>query len=182
MKKHPKKSYTILDMGCGDGEMLRILSQALKKFPVDFIGVDINKDVLETAKIKSKIYTNITFVHADILRTSLAQSDIVLCTLTLHHFKSREIIPLVKKLAGLSRLAVIINDLQRSGLAYHLFKVFGAVLLSSKIAISDGLVSIRRGFVRQELNRFAFDLNEFKHRIRWKWAFRYEWIVEHYEI
>jgi hypothetical protein len=41
----------------------------------------------------------------------------------------------------------------------------------------DGLISILRGFKREELLRFSEKLNFKKYKIQWKWAFRYQWII-----
>ena len=42
----------------------------------------------------------------------------------------------------------------------------------------DGLVSILRGFKKQELIQFSEKLNFKKYTIHWKWAFRYQWIIQ----
>jgi hypothetical protein len=41
----------------------------------------------------------------------------------------------------------------------------------------DGLISILRGFKKEELLRFSEKLNFKKYKIQWKWAFRYQWII-----
>jgi hypothetical protein len=41
----------------------------------------------------------------------------------------------------------------------------------------DGLVSILRGFKKDELIRFSEKLNLTNYKIQWKWAFRYQWII-----
>jgi hypothetical protein len=40
------------------------------------------------------------------------------------------------------------------------------------------LVSILRGFKKKELQAFSKQLNLTKYTIDWKWAFRYQWIIE----
>jgi hypothetical protein len=47
----------------------------------------------------------------------------------------------------------------------------------NKINDNDGKLSILRGFRKRELVSLAKKMN-FKHySIRWKWAFRYQWII-----
>jgi hypothetical protein len=41
----------------------------------------------------------------------------------------------------------------------------------------DGLVSILRGFKKNELEEFSKKLSLKNYTIRWKWAFRYQWII-----
>ena len=41
----------------------------------------------------------------------------------------------------------------------------------------DGLVSILRGFKKNEIEEFSKKLNLKNYNINWKWAFRYQWII-----
>ena len=41
---------------------------------------------------------------------------------------------------------------------------------------TDGLTSILRGFKRKELEQFSEKING-KSSINWRWAFRYQWII-----
>ena len=43
--------------------------------------------------------------------------------------------------------------------------------------IEDGLTSILRGFKREELESFS-NILQVKPQIKWKWAFRYQWIIQ----
>ena len=43
--------------------------------------------------------------------------------------------------------------------------------------IEDGLISILRGFKREELESFS-NILQVKPQIKWKWAFRYQWIIQ----
>ena len=104
--------------------------------------------------------------------------DIVLCTLTLHHFKDDEIIQLMTVFNANSRVGIVINDLHRSALAYRLFQVLCFVFQLNAMSREDGLVSILRGFKKEELNQFSRKLSFTNYKIQWKWAFRYQWIVK----
>jgi hypothetical protein len=42
---------------------------------------------------------------------------------------------------------------------------------------TDGKLSILRGFKRKELKALARKMNFKNYSIRWKWAFRYQWII-----
>ena len=43
--------------------------------------------------------------------------------------------------------------------------------------IHDGLISVLRGFKRKDLNRISEKINV-KPQISWKWAFRFQWIIQ----
>ena len=181
LSKAEKKSYTILDVGCGDGEMLRKLSKKLrnKGFDCQLVGIDLRDDVLGIAKDKSKFYPDISYEKQDVLTIDRHfECDLVLCTLTMHHFEDDQIDALLKKATEFAKIGIVINDLQRSKMAYWLFKFFSTVFIQTAIAKSDGLTSISKGFLKRELEAFSQKLTKVKHHIEWKWAFRYVWVMQ----
>lgn len=74
-------------------------------------------------------------------------------------------------------LGIVINDLQRSAVAYRLFQVFSRIAGLGNMAKSDGLISILRGFKRKEIEQLSQKLNFNQYTLKWKWAFRYQWII-----
>ncbi|MFD2585546.1 methyltransferase domain-containing protein [Croceitalea marina] len=182
LKSSSYQSYTILDMGCGDGYMLREAALFLRKQDIkaELIGMDLRQDILSIAKEASKDFPEISYVKQDVLALNPEkfQCDVLLCTLTMHHFNNDEISVFLDKFISISRLGVVINDLQRSRLACYLFKVFRFFFLKTKIAKKDGLTSIKSGFLKSELQQFAKKIPNVIHRIEWKWAFRYVWIMQ----
>lgn len=180
--KNPQEQYIIVDMGCGDGNMLREIALYFRKNKLNgvFTGIDLNKNALIIAKETSQNFPEIQFLYQDILQLNESDfpCDILINTLTMHHFTDEQVIVFLKKFTQLSRLAVIINDLERSRWAYYLFHLFSSIFIKTKIAKIDGLLSIRRAFVKQELLVYAQQLPQIQHTIEWKWAFRYLWILQ----
>jgi 2-polyprenyl-3-methyl-5-hydroxy-6-metoxy-1,4-benzoquinol methylase len=173
---------TIVDVGCGNGDMLRTLADYGSKHHLNFrlIGIDANAFAINHARKLSENYTNINYRCEDIFSPPFEglKYDIVLCTLTLHHFKDDEIIRLMTVFEANSRIGIVINDLQRSALAYRLFQGLCFVFQLNAMSREDGLVSILRGFKKEELVRFSEKLNLTNYKIQWKWAFRYQWIIK----
>lgn len=179
--ENPSNSYTILDMGCGDGSMLREVASHFKNQNIELklIGVDLNSRTIKLAKEYSINYPNISFFQRDILALDAndLQCDILLCTLTMHHFNSEEIPVFLNQFVQLSRLAVVINDLHRSKVSFFLFRLFSLIFIKTGIAKHDGLVSIKSAFVKSELEFFSRGLPNVLHDISWRWAFRYLWVM-----
>ncbi|PVW15601.1 methyltransferase domain-containing protein [Marixanthomonas spongiae] len=176
-----ERPITILDVGCGDGEMLRKCARLGLKNDYEFqlIGIDANAHIISEAKKRSKKNQNITFKTVDVFsEKNLPKADIALCNLFLHHFKNDEITAILKNLMNISKVGIVVNDLQRSNLAFHLFKGFSRLFLKTKIARYDGLVSVARGFKKEELWQISEKIDQQQSTIRWKWAFRYQWILK----
>lgn len=175
------ETITIVDIGCGNGDMLRTLAQYAEKSGLVFglIGIDANGFTVNHAQQLSVAYENISFRCEDIFDVSFQEvkADLFLCTLTLHHFKNEEIEYLLPLFYKNSRLGIVINDLHRSGLAYRLFQLLCVVFRLNTMSREDGLISILRGFTKEELIRFSNQMNFNKWSIRWRWAFRYQWII-----
>ncbi|WP_205529369.1 methyltransferase domain-containing protein [Taibaiella koreensis] len=184
-RKYPGRTLHILDLGCGNGDMLRAIAEMGKQegFRFRLTGVDANPFTVAHAESVSAGYDNISYACDDILAMNADQlsCDVVLLTLTLHHFTDREIVQLLRQLQQHTRLAIVINDLQRSRLAYRLFELLSFAFRLGKVNRVDGRLSILRGFKRAELEAFARQLNTKQHTIQWKWAFRYRWIIKGYE-
>jgi len=174
--------FTIVDVGCGNGDMLRTLADYGLKHNLNFrlIGIDANNFTINHARQLSENYPNISYRCEDIFSQAFEELkyDIVLCTLTLHHFKDDEIIRLMTIFNINSRIGVVINDLQRSALAYRLFQGLCFVFRLNTMSKEDGLVSILRGFKKEELIRFSQKIKLINYKIKWKWAFRYQWIIQ----
>lgn len=171
----------IVDVGCGNGDMLRTLAEFGLKNNLKFklIGIDANNFTISHAKQLSEKYPNISYLCQDIFSKEFldVKYDIILCTLTLHHFKDDEIVYLLNTFYTTATIGIVINDLQRSAIAYRLFQGLCFVFQLNAMSREDGLVSILRGFKKEELVAFSKKLNFSKYKIHWRWAFRYQWII-----
>lgn len=175
------KTIKIIDIGCGNGDMLRHIAAfgSQENWQFELIGLDANEYAIDCARKVSKQYKNITYECRDVFSSDFQTQrfDIALCTLTLHHFKDDRIEVLLRLLQKNSKLGIIINDLQRSKIAYHLFQLYCLFFKLNGMAKADGLVSILRGFKRKELKKLSEKLSLKNDQIHWKWAFRYQWII-----
>jgi 2-polyprenyl-3-methyl-5-hydroxy-6-metoxy-1,4-benzoquinol methylase len=175
------KTITVADIGCGNGDMLRMLAKFGKKnnLKLKLIGVDANDFTINYARKLSNEYSNIEYKCVDIFSEDFKtlKYDIVLCTLTLHHFSNEEILNIITTFNKNAETGIIINDLHRSKIAYRLFELICFLFNLKKMSREDGLVSILRGFKKNELEEFSKKLNIKNYTINWKWAFRYQWII-----
>ena len=181
LKNQPKnKTITIVDLGCGNGDILRDISKFGRKNNYSFklIGIDANLAATEYAKELSKEYSELSFKTMDILSEDFKKQsyDVVLCTLFLHHFKNDELMSFLKTTTDKATIGVVVNDLHRHKLAYYLFKLIG-FFIKNKMVRQDGLTSVLRAFKREDLENIAKEI-KVHFSIQWKWAFRYLWILK----
>ncbi|WP_026449877.1 methyltransferase domain-containing protein [Aequorivita capsosiphonis] len=182
--KHKNKTdkITILDLGCGDGELLRKCAEfgIQNNFNFELIGLDFNKNILQFAESQSKEYSNIKFLKVDVFSEEklIPNCDIALCTLFLHHFSKDKIQNLLQVLLNKTSIGIIINDLKRSRQAFNLFKIGSQLFLKTETARHDGLVSVARGFKKEELERMSKKIPNQQSEIHWRWAYRYQWILK----
>ena len=96
-KTIPKNlNISIADLGCGSGEMLRLIAKRASKQgrEVDLIGMDANPNITSFAQRHSVRFENIQIEATNIFSEEFRKRkfDIVLATLFLHHFTEDELI------------------------------------------------------------------------------------------
>lgn len=175
------QSITICDVGCGNGDMLREMAKfgLSNGYNFNLIGIDANAFTIKEAIKLSKNFSNINYIQENILHKQFneVKIDIALFTLTLHHFSDDEINMILQDYLAKSKLGIVINDLHRSSVAYHLFQLVCFVFKLQEMPKKDGLLSILKGFKKEELIGFSRKINATEQTIQWKWAFRYQWII-----
>lgn len=171
-----KKGLRITDVGCGGGDCLRALADWAhhENRQIEFWGIDANKKALEYAVENSKDYPSLKFKCMDIFSSQFSdiQSDIVVFNLFLHHFKENEIIGFLKILKQ-NKCNILINDLHRNKVAYHLFRIVSRIFSFSYISRHDGKLSVRKSFTREDWQRMMKRAGIHNYRIHWQWTFRY---------
>lgn len=181
LKNQPKdQTITIVDLGCGGGDILREISRYGKKEGYDFqlIGIDANKNATDYAATLSSGYDNIKYYSYDVFSEAFKslKYDIVTATLFLHHFKEQQLFELLTILYKNANVGIVVNDLHRHRLAYYLFKLV-SIPVKNRMINEDGLTSILRGFKRKELEGLSNNL-KVEYQLKWKWAFRYQLILK----
>ena len=172
---------SIVDLGCGSGDMLRAVADFGRRnnFAFKLTGIDANDYTVNYARKLSANYPEISYIKMDILSDEFSgiTFDIAITTLFLHHFTNQQIENLLIPVVERVRIGVIINDLHRSRTAYYLFKAVSFFIKNAMVK-TDGAISVLRGFKKNELININKKLKNTVSSIRWKWAFRYQWIIK----
>lgn len=175
-----EKTLRIVDVGCGSGDMLRRVARWLRRRgqAAHLIGIDANAFIVDYAREHSTEYPEIEYLSTFVPSEAFLdlKYDVLLSTLFLHHLNDKEADHLLQIATQQAQTGIIINDLHRSPMAYFLFNLVTLAVPNPMIR-QDGLTSILRGFKRNELQHFAKHLKDTQSTIRWRWAFRYQWII-----
>ena len=177
-KDIPKQqTITIADLGCGSGEMLRIISALAEKEnrKVKLIGFDANPHIVEYAQSHSTKYPTISFETINVFSEAFQKQkfDLVLATLFMHHFNETELITLLSSLKKQSR-AIIVNDIHRHPLAYHSIRLLTRLFSRSAMVKFDAPLSVMRAFKKNELIEVLKKAGIENYKLKWKWAFRWQ--------
>lgn len=181
-KEIPKDQViSIADLGCGSGEMLRIISRLARNEnrKVKLTGFDANPYIIEYARKHSMEFQDISFETANVFSTEFQNQkfDFVLATLFTHHCNESELIELISSLKNQAHKAIIINDLHRHVLAYYSIALLTRIFSRSAMVRSDGPLSVLRAFKKDELKRVMNRTSVTSYVLKWKWAFRWQLII-----
>jgi SAM-dependent methyltransferase len=98
--------------------------------------------------------------------------DVVTCSQLLHHFAEPDAERLLRELTRVARVRVIVGDLRRSWLAAGGFWLASWALRFHAVTRHDGVLSVLRGFTRDELTALAraagADAPHVRHRLGWR--------------
>ena len=176
-QKYPQPSYTIADIGCGGGDMIRVMHDwaGLMNINCTFIGVDANAHTIKLAKENLQDISQVSFQVQNVFDPSFLSNkvDIITCTLFTHHFTNEELIVLLSAFEKKARLGIVINDLHRHPIAFHSISLLTWFFSRSPMVKNDGPLSVLRGFKKSDLISILELSGLSAMEISWQWAFRW---------
>ena len=181
VKKKLATGLHIVDLGCGSGELLKIVARKFRKSNPHsiFLGIDANPNIVRYAQKHVLPFPEVSISTEDILDTEFKQKkfDIILATLFFHHFSSTQLIQIFKGFKKQACLGVVINDLHRHWLAYYSIKILTRFFSRSSMVKYDAPLSVHRGFKRAELMDILHQAGIKNYTLKWKWAFRWQVVI-----
>lgn len=154
----PDGPVRLLDVGTGNGRLLRRVAARIRDTGRDCRGVGIEIDpatlAIAGAEARAAPSPRSTFIRADALRLPLADRsvDVAVCILTLHHFPDDAAVALLREMGRVARVAVVVSDLRRSLPAWWGARLLAAtVWRANPVTRHDGPLSVRRSFTVDEL-------------------------------
>lgn len=180
------KEITIVDLGCGGGDMLRIVDgwAKKKKLKIKLIGLDANPYIIEFAKKNLEDYPHIEFRTMNIFSKDFQNEkfDVILGTLFYHHFTNEQLVEFFDQLKNNVKVGFVINDIHRHWLAYYSIRFLTQLFSRSEMVKYDAPLSVLRAFKKSELVKILQAAHVQKFTIGWRWAFRWQVIVNNLKV
>ena len=172
---------TIADLGCGSGELLRIISRLAEREnrQVRLTGFDANPHIVEYARTHSIEFEDITYETANVFSEEFQEQkfDVVLATLFMHHFSEVELVKLFTYLRKQTQSTIIINDIHRHPIAYYSIHWLTQLFSRSTMVKFDAPLSVLRAFKKSEWIEIMKKAGINIYQLKWKWAFRWQLII-----
>jgi ubiquinone/menaquinone biosynthesis C-methylase UbiE len=145
------KHFSLLEVAAGSGEVPELVRKKLARR-----GIKLEVTLLDRARSHLPSTANHSernpCVVADALGLPFADGafDLISCSLFAHHLDEQQLAQFMHEGLRVSRRALLINDLIRHPL--HLALAFaGFPIMRSRVAWLDGLTSVRRAYVPDEI-------------------------------
>jgi ubiquinone/menaquinone biosynthesis C-methylase UbiE len=153
------RSFSVLDVGAGSGELLRVIADWTRKTgrTAQLAGVELNTRSTKAIAEQSTSFPEIAAIRGDAFRLPFVDNefDYAMCSLFTHHFRNMEVVAILRELSRVSRRGVFVIDLHRHPVAYYFYTTIGRLFLHNRLIREDGALSIRRSFTPEELASLA---------------------------
>jgi 2-polyprenyl-3-methyl-5-hydroxy-6-metoxy-1,4-benzoquinol methylase len=154
----PNDKARILDVSTGSGDIPRLIVDFARSgnVSVRVDAIDQQASTVEIARRLSNDYPEIEFFFANLFEWKPSEPyDIVLCSLTLHHFSEDDAVHVLQKCREFAREHVLVADLRRS-----LWLTFGVYVVTATVyheamTKTDARLSAARAFSFAELRELA---------------------------
>ena len=143
-----RKRFKLLDVGFGDGDMLRTIARWASKRGVEaeLAGVDLNPRSELAALAHTPAEMPIRWLTGDYADLAGQGWDMIISSLVAHHMTHDQLVHFVRFMEAESRMGWLVNDLHRHGFAHSGFPILARAFGWHRIVRHDGTLSIARSY------------------------------------
>ena len=153
------KSFSVLDVGAGSGELLRVAAQWARETDrkAAFVGLELNARSAKSIIEESREFPEIAALQADGFTLPFSDNtfDYVIQSLTLHHFDDEGAVNILREMDRVAARGIFVIDLQRNPVAYYFYTTIGHLFLHNRLIREDGALSILKSFKPAELEEIG---------------------------
>jgi 2-polyprenyl-3-methyl-5-hydroxy-6-metoxy-1,4-benzoquinol methylase len=138
----------ILDVGFGDGDMLRTIARwAGRNFITpELVGIDLNPGSAPAARAATPAELGIDYRTGDYRDLAGEGWDVIISSLVAHHMGPVQLVEFLGFMDREVRCGWFVNDLHRHGFAYAGYPLLARIMGWHRIVREDGQLSIARSF------------------------------------
>ncbi|HKX23246.1 MAG TPA: methyltransferase domain-containing protein [Rhizorhapis sp.] len=153
--------FRLLDVGFGDGGMLRRIHRWCKRreHPCELVGIDLNPKSQAIALQRHPAGAPISYRTGDYAGLGGEHWDFIISSLVTHHMTHDERLDFLLFMERHAACGWFVNDLRRHRFAYHGFPLLARLLAVHRIVREDGQLSIARSFVPAEWRTMLEEVN-----------------------
>ncbi|WBH17899.1 methyltransferase domain-containing protein [Sphingomonas radiodurans] len=142
----PGGKYRLLDVGFGDGDMLRRIARwgVRNKRTFQLVGVDLNPR--SEAAARPRTPAAIRLVTGDYADLATEPWDLVISSLVAHHMDHAQLVKFLHFMEAHARIGWLVNDLHRHGFAHRGFPLLARIARWHPMVRHDGTLSIARSY------------------------------------
>jgi len=143
-----KKSFRLLDVGYGDGDMLRRIARWAKRRGVEaeLVGVDLNPRSEIAAQAHTPAGMTIDWRTGDYADLAGQGWDFIISSLVAHHMTHDQLVAFLRFMDGQAARGWLVNDLHRHRFAHWGFPILARLFGWHRIVRHDGTLSIARSY------------------------------------
>jgi 2-polyprenyl-3-methyl-5-hydroxy-6-metoxy-1,4-benzoquinol methylase len=147
-----RQRFSLLDVGCGDGDVLRAIASWARRKGIDaeLAGIDVDPNTIAIARERTPT-SDIRFQTADVFAFTPARPpDFIISSLLAHHLDDANIVRLLRWMETTARAGWLIYDLQRSAIPYTAIGLMAKLASLHSMVVHDGRISVRRSLTMGE--------------------------------
>lgn len=143
-----QKTLRLLDVGFGDGDMLRRIARWATKRGVtaELVGIDLNPRSEAAARAHTPPGLPVTWRTGDYADLAGEGWDVVISSLVAHHMSRSQLVAFLRFMEAEAARGWLVNDLHRHGIAHAGFPLLATLARWHPIVRHDGTLSIARSY------------------------------------
>ena len=145
----------ILDLATGSGDIPRALMDWATRNgrPLQLTVTDLSVEILAEAQRTLTDVSRVAFTVCDAREVPLPDQsfDVVLCSLSLHHFAPGDAVRVLREMERLSRIGFILNDIRRDAAGYVTAWIASRIATRNRLTRHDMPLSVLRAYTPDEL-------------------------------
>lgn len=147
-RRHGPGRLRILDVGFGDGDMLRAIARwaGRRGQTVELVGIDLNPRSASAAREATPAELAIDYRTGDYAGLAGEHWDVVISSLVAHHMTHAQLVVFVRFMDSEAHRGWFVNDLHRHGFAWLGFPLLARLMRWHPIVRHDGQLSIARSY------------------------------------